>query len=265
MFGLVVLWKGIKFLTVLNGCNCRRRCRKYHLQGEKRGSVENFIDNLPGTPDNIRYDGEGHYWIALATVIHFLYLLDKESIVIWTPWNASCILLECKQHALFLKNCFDYCSAMNKIRKHSALTFFGVLNWQEITPSWNLAFRYPFIRKGLAIMEKYTAGRPNMEKNAGVMAVNMEGEPIAHYSDPKLTLISSGSKIGKYLYCGSIIYPYIIRFDLEQHPAHSTTWASSTTKDHPWCTDSCSFWCIILNTNKLATHLVFLCLYMKHQ
>ncbi|KAK9948271.1 hypothetical protein M0R45_003855 [Rubus argutus] len=137
-----------------------RRCRKYYLQGEKRGSIENFIDNLPGTPDNIRYDGEGHYWIALAT---------------------------------------------------------------EITPSWNLAFRYPFIRKGLAIMEKYTAGRPNMEKNASVMAVNMEGEPIAHYSDPKLALISSGSKIGKYLYCGSIVYPYIIRFDLEQYPAHSTT------------------------------------------
>lgn len=72
-------------------------------------------------------------------------------------------------------------------------------------------------------MEKYTAGRPNMEKNASVMAVNMEGEPIAHYYDPKLTLISSGSKIGKYIYCGSIIYPYIIRFDLEHHPAHSTT------------------------------------------
>jgi len=30
--------------------------------------VEKFIDNLPGFPDNIRYDGEGRYWIALSAV-----------------------------------------------------------------------------------------------------------------------------------------------------------------------------------------------------
>ncbi|XP_042509243.1 protein STRICTOSIDINE SYNTHASE-LIKE 5-like, partial [Macadamia integrifolia] len=47
-----------------------QRCNKYHLQGKKKGIVENFIDNLPGMPDNIRYDGDGHYWIALAAVIH---------------------------------------------------------------------------------------------------------------------------------------------------------------------------------------------------
>ncbi|OVA19549.1 Strictosidine synthase [Macleaya cordata] len=44
-----------------------RRCRKYQTEGEKKGSVENFVDNLPGYPDNIRYDGEGLYWIALPT------------------------------------------------------------------------------------------------------------------------------------------------------------------------------------------------------
>ncbi|XP_061998160.1 protein STRICTOSIDINE SYNTHASE-LIKE 4-like isoform X2 [Rosa rugosa] len=65
-----------------------RRCKKYYLQGEKKGNVENFIDNLPGTPDNIRYDGEGHYWIAFSTVIHFLSLIDKERIV-----KVSCILI----------------------------------------------------------------------------------------------------------------------------------------------------------------------------
>lgn len=31
-----------------------------------------FVDNLPGFPDNIRYDGEGHYWIALASVCFFM-------------------------------------------------------------------------------------------------------------------------------------------------------------------------------------------------
>ncbi|XP_078161555.1 protein STRICTOSIDINE SYNTHASE-LIKE 6-like [Carex rostrata] len=42
-----------------------RRCRRYHIQGKKKGTVENFIDNLPGYPDNIRYDSEGCYWIAI--------------------------------------------------------------------------------------------------------------------------------------------------------------------------------------------------------
>ncbi|XP_043700391.1 protein STRICTOSIDINE SYNTHASE-LIKE 6-like [Telopea speciosissima] len=44
-----------------------RRCSKYHIQGEKRGTMETFIDNLPGFPDNIRYDGEGCFWIALTS------------------------------------------------------------------------------------------------------------------------------------------------------------------------------------------------------
>ncbi|KAM5546939.1 protein STRICTOSIDINE SYNTHASE-LIKE 5-like [Rosa sericea] len=136
-----------------------KRCRKYYLQGEKKGSIENFIDNLPGSPDNIRYDGEGHYWIAI-------------------PMGTSAIL--------------------------------------------NKALGYRFIRKGMAIVEKYIVSRPYKEKNSGVMAVNLEGEPTAHYSDPDLSLITSGIKIGNYLYCGSVLYPYIIRLDLEQHPAHTT-------------------------------------------
>ncbi|CAL4923619.1 unnamed protein product [Urochloa decumbens] len=43
-----------------------RRCSRYHITGDKKGTVEKFIDNLPGVPDNIRYDGEGRYWIALS-------------------------------------------------------------------------------------------------------------------------------------------------------------------------------------------------------
>lgn len=60
---------GIK--CTYNEC-CRRRCRKYHIQGKKKGSVEKFINHLPGMPDNIRYDGDGLYWIALATVLKFI-------------------------------------------------------------------------------------------------------------------------------------------------------------------------------------------------
>ncbi|XP_039133319.1 protein STRICTOSIDINE SYNTHASE-LIKE 5-like [Dioscorea cayenensis subsp. rotundata] len=43
-----------------------RQCKKYHIKDEKKGTIELFIQNLPGFPDNIRYDREGHYWIGLT-------------------------------------------------------------------------------------------------------------------------------------------------------------------------------------------------------
>ncbi|KAG5534503.1 hypothetical protein RHGRI_022578 [Rhododendron griersonianum] len=134
-----------------------RRCKRYYVQGEKKGYVDIFIDNLPGIPDNIRYDGEGQYWIALA-------------------WGT--------------------------------------------TFSFDLAQRYPFIRKVMAIMEKYT-GKPHFQKYSGVLAVDLEGQPHAHYYDPALSLITGGTKIGDHLYCGSLLEPYIIRLNLTQHPAVS--------------------------------------------
>ncbi|KAF8377717.1 hypothetical protein HHK36_031101 [Tetracentron sinense] len=132
-----------------------RRCRKYYIKGQRKGTVENFIDNLPGLPDNIRYDGDGHYWIALPTAI---------------------------------------------------------------TPFWDVVLRYPFVRKGLGILDKFV-GRPPMDKDGGVLAVDLEGKPVAHYYDPALSLVTTGIKIGKHLYCGSLMLSHIIRLDLTQHPA----------------------------------------------
>lgn len=43
-----------------------RRCSRYHIRGDKAGTVAKFTGSLPGYPDNIRYDGEGRYWIALS-------------------------------------------------------------------------------------------------------------------------------------------------------------------------------------------------------
>ncbi|KAK1695683.1 hypothetical protein QYE76_012380 [Lolium multiflorum] len=43
-----------------------RKCERYHIRGDKAGMVTRFIGSLPGYPDNIRYDGEGRYWIALS-------------------------------------------------------------------------------------------------------------------------------------------------------------------------------------------------------
>ena len=68
-----------------------------------------------------------------------------------------------------------------------------------------------------------------MEKDSGVMVIDLAGNPIAHYHDPELSLISSGMKIGNYLYCGSVYYPYILRLNLKQYPERGTEWAW-----YPW-------------------------------
>lgn len=89
---------------------------------------------------------------------------------------------------------------------------------QEYTYAWHLALKYPFIRKVMGIMEKYV-GRPQMEKNGGVIAVDLEGNPTELYIDHELSLITGGIKIGEHLYVGSLAYPYLIRLNLTQYPA----------------------------------------------
>ena len=48
------------------------RVQKYWIKGEKAGTSEIVIDNLPGFPDNISSNGKGIYWIALFTVRNLL-------------------------------------------------------------------------------------------------------------------------------------------------------------------------------------------------
>ena len=85
---------------------------------------------------------------------------------------------------------------------------------------WNLAIKYPVVRKASAIIERLI-GRVKMEKNGGVLVVDMEGKPVAHYQDVELSLITTGIKIKNHLYCGSLVNPYIIRLNLDQHPAQA--------------------------------------------
>lgn len=94
---------------------------------------------------------------------------------------------------------------------------FFVHYWQAFTPELDIAFRYPFIRKVVAIVTKYFPSlRPS--KNGGVIAVDLEGKPTAHYYDPKLSL-TSGIKIGNHIYCGSINYPFVISLNIGEYPA----------------------------------------------
>ncbi|KAL1199759.1 Protein STRICTOSIDINE SYNTHASE-LIKE 4 [Cardamine amara subsp. amara] len=129
-----------------------RRCSKYYISEDR---VEVFIQGLPGYPDNIRYDGDGHYWIAMIT---------------------------------------------------------------GETTSWKLGTKYPLLRKLVAMATKYGFELMFM-KNAGIMQVDLNGNPIALYNDHPFSHITSGVKIGNHLYCGSLLHSYITRLDLLKYPA----------------------------------------------
>ncbi|XP_078442376.1 protein STRICTOSIDINE SYNTHASE-LIKE 6-like [Wolffia australiana] len=58
-----------------------RRCKSYHVRGEKKGVVDLFIKDLPGFPDNIRYDGDGRFWIGLAAGMNKEWLLLRYPMV----------------------------------------------------------------------------------------------------------------------------------------------------------------------------------------
>jgi len=43
------------------------RITRYWLKGEKTGQHDVFIDNLPGLPDNLTFNGKDRFWVALYT------------------------------------------------------------------------------------------------------------------------------------------------------------------------------------------------------
>jgi sugar lactone lactonase YvrE len=41
------------------------RIKRYWMKGERSGQVDTFVDNLPGLPDNITFNGSDRFWVAL--------------------------------------------------------------------------------------------------------------------------------------------------------------------------------------------------------
>lgn len=44
------------------------RITRYWLKGEKAGTHEVFVDNLPGFPDNLSFNGRDRFWVALPSL-----------------------------------------------------------------------------------------------------------------------------------------------------------------------------------------------------
>lgn len=81
-------------------------------------------------------------------------------------------------------------------------------------------FKYPILRKFVVSLEKFVAVPLNL-KDSGVLSVSLEGQLLSLYSDPGLVLATSGLKIGKHLYYGSLHKSYISRIDLTRSGASS--------------------------------------------
>jgi hypothetical protein len=52
------------------------RVSRYWLTGDRAGQVDIFADNLPGFPDNVSFDGEDTFWVALAGGPRLRAMLD---------------------------------------------------------------------------------------------------------------------------------------------------------------------------------------------
>jgi sugar lactone lactonase YvrE len=61
----VTMGPGDEYLLV-NDMN-KYRVLRHWLRGDKAGTTEVFIDNLPGFPDNINFNGRDRFWLALYT------------------------------------------------------------------------------------------------------------------------------------------------------------------------------------------------------
>lgn len=169
----------LKFVFVIN---CRRRCSRYYLHGEKKGYIDVFAKNLPGLPDNVRYDGDGHYWMALP----------------WVIWLLN--------NMLFLATIqFSSCDKFSIYMQDNSLLF-------------TYTQKYQFVRKIFAFTLKHLRKMPDLMKFGGVIVLDLEGKVVGGYYDETWGMTSSGVKIGESLYLGSVTKPYITRLNLTQHP-----------------------------------------------
>eukprot|EP01018_Ginkgo_biloba_P019167 Gb_04153 [translate_table: standard] len=82
---------------------------------------------------------------------------------------------------------------------------------------WKLIPKYPSLRRVLVFLLRLMPGSNfGTVKENGILTVDKDGRPIALYSHPKLTHITSGLKIRNSLYFGSLSQNYIGRLDLTQ-------------------------------------------------
>jgi sugar lactone lactonase YvrE len=61
----VALGPGDEFVLVAE--TLAARITRHWLRGPKAGQTDSFVTALPGYPDNLTYDGSGHFWVAIPS------------------------------------------------------------------------------------------------------------------------------------------------------------------------------------------------------
>ncbi len=125
----------------------RYRTTRYWLKGERAGTSDIFIDNLPGFPDGISSNGNGTFWLALFTVrkpladrIHpypfAKRLLARLPKFLWPKPVHYGLVLAHDEHGQITRSLHDptgrQLSEITSVREHEGYLYCGTLNEDHI-------------------------------------------------------------------------------------------------------------------------------------
>ena len=120
----------------------RYRTRRYWLEGDKAGTSDVFLDNLPGFPDNLDGNRKGSFWMAFFTVrnpiadaIHphpfVKSLLAKLPRFTWPRPRPYGLVLEVDEEGRILRSLHDpdgrQVSQVTTAREHEGSLYLGTL------------------------------------------------------------------------------------------------------------------------------------------
>jgi len=162
----------------------RKRVMKYHLKGQLKGKLEIFIDNLPGSPDNIRSNGHGGYWVPLCVA---------------SPPTHSSTMSLLGPHEIVRK---VIARLIYVVRSFLRFTDYVFPSASTKTMIYKLAHMYPYA---------------SLEPPYGlILELNGKGEIIRslHAPSGSITYISEAVQHGNALYLGSPWNPYLAKLEL---------------------------------------------------
>ncbi|MEK7729675.1 MAG: SMP-30/gluconolactonase/LRE family protein [candidate division KSB1 bacterium] len=121
----------------------RYRITRYWLKGERAGSSDIFLDNLPGFPDNISRNADGSFWLAIFTIrkpiadrIHpypfAKKLLARLPKFFWPKPSYYGLALAVDEHGRITRSLHDptgqHLREITSVREHEGHLYFGTLH-----------------------------------------------------------------------------------------------------------------------------------------
>lgn len=125
----------------------RYRTLRYWLKGPKAGSVEIFLDRLPGFPDNISNNGKGIFWLALYTIrsksldtIHPYPIikaqLSKLPVSLWPKPQPYGLVLALDHSGKIIQSLHDpdgeYVREVTSVREYNGFLYLGSLDRDSV-------------------------------------------------------------------------------------------------------------------------------------